>query len=146
MWRQLEEVSPSSSTDIPQHYFAYKLNEEALREKLDILNTKDTLVKLQFPDPTGNFEEYAVRRSGIVSEALQIKYPNLAAYSGVSTEDATSRIRFETPDEGFQLMGITSKETWYIVPMDREQKAYIVYFRQHFQKENTFWEDKIEKQ
>lgn len=145
MWQQLEEVLPSSSTDIPQQYFSYKLNENALREKLDILNTEDTLVTIRFPNPTGSFEEYTVRRSGIVSEALQIKYPNLAAYNGVSTEDATSRIRFETPDEGFQLMGISSKDTWYIVPIDGEPKAYMVYFRQHFQKENTFWEDKIEK-
>ena len=143
IWNELSENTYIGDAQLPSDYLLYQLNIEQLQERLSLINNDNAQVELTFPDPQGRMVEYVVTRSGTVSESLLKKYPSLTAYKGVAVSDKKSKIRFEIPGEGLQLMGTTVDGVWYVSPFSSKSNHYIFYYKDALQRKNTFWEGSI---
>jgi len=139
IWYELSNKIKEKDANLPSDYLYYRLDIALLKERLLAISGDSLEIKLAFPNPRGKMIEYLVKKSDVISEDLLNKYPDLAAYKGTAILDSRSKIRFELPKGGLQLMGTTLEGTWFISPFPFNS-GYMVYDKSKLRRENTFWE------
>ena len=111
----------------------YKLNIEALKNKLvNVPKRTDGLepsnVIINFPEANGKITSYRIKEASIMSDALQIKYPNIQSYVGQGVENPASLIRFSITPQGLHSMRLnTGNGAEFIDPYTKDGDYYIVY-------------------
>ena len=117
-----------------KNYSIYQLNIDNFKQHISTTQLKGTS-KMQsktvvnFPDAQGNFNEYHIFETPVLSEALSTKYPAIKTYSGYSTDNKGTRIRLSVTPLGVNVMiSAIDKPSSFISPMQRKAAGnYIVY-------------------
>ncbi len=141
------ESTPSTVEGVlPKQYSLFQFNINLLKEGLqDVGNSEDESILVQLPDPNGDIGPFKIWQAQVVSAKLLKKYPSLANYKGFRTSDVSTKIRLELPPSGLQVMVSGVGETWYISPYNAEKNIYMLYYKSDLEKDNTFWEGKMNK-
>ncbi len=133
--QNLVPYQKSSRKVVPKKEKIYRLNLEMLKEKLGYsslnIQNKQKVNKgesiLPFPDSKGNIVLFKVRESSVMDVELQKKYPEIRSYVGVSTEDASTIIRFSVDPKGFHSMTLSTKgAAEFIDPYTKDALTYSV--------------------
>lgn len=131
-WSYAKEVNPKMVKNI-RNYKAYQLNSNNLKKELS--NTADrkglaggkTRGKIiAFPTGNGSLEKFRVYESAVLSAGLQLKYPHIKSYYGVSTTNKGKTIRISLDDFGFHALVRSEKGISYINPVASEKDLYYI--------------------
>lgn len=145
LWEPISSQEAQGPEVLPTDYELYRLDIDQLRGALDQTGNDDSEgVYVQFPTPSGTMNSFKVWTSGVVSESLAKKYPNLKAYQGFSPTRVSTRIRLELPNAGLQVMVNDDSGTWFIAPFNSTENLYMVFNKQDMPSNNNFWEGRIE--
>ena len=130
---------------LPSEYALYQLDIDQLKQALKNTGSQaDEGIFVQFPDPAGTMQNFKVWSSGVVSEKLKAKYPDLNAYQGFNASEVSVKVRLEVPRSGLQVMVADGTNTWFIAPFDPAERLYLVFYKRDLSIENQFWEGRIE--
>lgn len=111
-------------------YFDFDVHSFRQEVKSDNGRQVPTIV---LPLPDGSFEEFQVKESQVMSPKLAAKFPNIRTYTGVSTKNGYSSVRFDISPKGFHAMLFTPDGTVYIDPVNRQNdRDYQSYYKRDF--------------
>lgn len=152
IWRLM---APSAVTglegqgQLPRKYQALMLDIKKAKARLSDLEPKDRVpnqlryektnegnVLLQFPWNDGQFHTFQVKNSNIFSPGLAKKFPNIRSYSGERTDDSSIHLRLDINPSGLYAMITTPSQTFFIRPLDHEQKLYLCYNKDDVDRDN----------
>ena len=152
LWKAASEssLSKKAKDDFDNHFkpLAYKLfslKEDQFRNNLaaspsekNITADKSSKV-IAVPDAEGGVQQFRIVQTSVMAPGLAAKYPGIKTYIGRGITDASATIRFDVTPAGFHAM-VTSgnKPTYYINPLDGNNKVYIVNARNPKDKSNGF--------
>ncbi len=121
---------------------AYFLNHTPSIKKTKVAESGSIIT---VPVSDGTMESFRVVEFSVMSDELQAKYPDIRAYTGEGITHPGSVIRFDMTPLGFHAMIISpDRKTIYINPVDREQKYYIVFDRDHLSKQKSVFDCSME--
>lgn len=157
-WKQLSESALTQSGKNvfaknykPDAYLVYSLNENAIASMLQQApSEKNVRVSqssfiLTVPVSDGSLESFRVVEAPVMSPELQAMHPEIRAYAGQGITHPGSTIRFDMTPLGFHAMILSAdRKTIYINPVDRENKYYIVFDRNHLSKEKSVFDCSME--
>ena len=84
---------------------------------------------LTLPAPNGDVIQFVIEPSGVLPEALRIKYPSVTAFKGYAIADPSITLRFELTDNGFSAQVLEPGNRWMIDPLTGGQKGLsVVYY------------------
>lgn len=140
LWKTAPEsaISQKAKTTFDQHFkpAAYKLfslNEDQLKSSLVATPTEKTSNVsrsgkiITVPDANGATQQFRIIEISVLAPELAAKYPNIKTYIGQGVDDKTATIHLDVTPSGFHAMVMSaSKLTYYINPVDRDKKIYIV--------------------
>ncbi|ARV07641.1 hypothetical protein BTO04_13485 [Polaribacter sp. SA4-10] len=115
---------------MPSDFQLHDLQLSAIQEHLSATqNTLKTTVELDFPLANGTTETFRVKEHSVFQDGLQVAYPNLRAYKGVSLSDASTVIHFSiSPQKGLSAMVYSGRfPTYYIDSYTKNNATYITY-------------------
>lgn len=104
--RQLELVSKIGSDSLPLKYTAYKINTQALYSYLkEVNNLPYDHQIINMPVNGGdNCIEFHLQPSGVMSSALQEKYPNIKSWKGISVQNPNVELRLDFDGESIRAI------------------------------------------
>ncbi|MEQ8924898.1 MAG: M12 family metallo-peptidase [Fulvivirga sp.] len=106
----------------------YRLDVAGL--KSNIAPSKSNTITIPLPD--GDLIEVVLKESNTMSQELKLKYPEIKAYVGTSTDGKYSG-RFDLTPKGFHGMFRSPQGTVFIDPLNLKTKdEYQVYFKKDF--------------
>ncbi|MGK4567323.1 hypothetical protein [Flavobacterium sp. 3HN19-14] len=128
-------VKPERKT-IPNKYKVFTLDIQALKSKLALAEKRDAnnnlskTLLLDFPFDDGNTETFSIERVSVLAPSLELKYPEIRSYYGVSRKNPLNKIYISMDPGGFTGL-ITGDKTIYIDPYNFRNNGndYIVYDR-----------------
>ncbi|MBS1729784.1 MAG: T9SS type A sorting domain-containing protein [Bacteroidetes bacterium] len=158
LWRPVSESALTQSGKNvfaknyqPEAYLAYALDESTMASMLRQAPSNKTTSPsksgfiITIPVSDGSLESFRVVEASVMSPELQAKYPDIRAYSGQGITHPGSVIRFDMTPLGFHAMVISpDRKTIYINPVDRDNKYYIVFDRDHLSKEKSVFDCSME--
>ena len=84
---------------------------------------------LTLPAPNGDVMQFVIEPSGVLPEALRIKYPSVTAFKGYAIADPSITLRFELTDRGFSAQVLQPGSRWMIDPIAGGSKGLsVVYY------------------
>ncbi|QSE97268.1 reprolysin-like metallopeptidase [Fulvivirga lutea] len=96
----------------------------------DNLSSNQTTIEV--PLPNGDFAQFTLEESGVMSKELKEKYPDIKAYKGKSLNNKYSG-RFDITSKGFHGMFQSAEGTIFIDPINLNSKSeYQVYYKKDF--------------
>lgn len=134
-----------SRIDIPKEEKFYKLNLNALKERLlDVPNrytATQSNVEIGFPNAIGKIEDYQVFNAPVIAEELQETYPELGSYIGRSIENPAKIIRFSLSANSFKAITLNDENgTEYIEPAIQDQFIFSVFYRKELPEDTDSFE------
>jgi predicted Zn-dependent protease len=123
-------VSLQSRRTMPSDFQLHNLQLNAIQEHLSaVQRALNTTVDLDFPLANGSTETFRVKEHSVFQDGLQAAHPNLRAYKGVSTNDASTVIHFSiSPQKGLSAMVSSGRfPTYYIDSYTKNNGTYITY-------------------
>jgi len=119
--------------EIPTRKAAYfDFDVQSFRQEVKAVSGRQASA-IVLPLPDGSFEEFEVKESQVMSPELAAKFPNIKTYSGVSTKNGYSSVRFDISPKGFHAMLFTPNGTVYIDPVNRQNsRDYQSYYKRDF--------------
>lgn len=120
---------------VPAEFQVFTLDLNQLKSRLASApdrkeNKTKAGVLLQFPNETGELENYRVFKASVMAPELSAKYPDIKSYVGVGVDDSSATIRFTTTIFGLHTMTLSGKHTnVFIEPYTKDLNKYIVYSR-----------------
>ncbi len=158
LWRPLKESALTQTGKNvfaknykPDAFIVYALDENAMGNMLRQApsNKTTSAAKSNFiitiPVSDGSLESFSVVEASVMSPELQAKHPEIRAYAGQGITHPGSIIRFDMTPLGFHAMVISpDRKTIYINPVDRDNKYYIVFDRNHLSKEKSVFDCSME--
>jgi subtilisin-like proprotein convertase family protein len=111
-WRRVNQDMSSSKIDKtgkskPKQEILFQLNEDGLKQALSSTHSntaKNSGIEITIPNLNGVLEKFLVWESSNFEPELQIKYPDIRAYSGVGITDPTASLNFSLSPQGMQTM------------------------------------------
>ena len=85
-------------------------------------NTKP--LRISFPMPDGNIQEFDVKESPVFAPQLAAKYPNIKSFKGIGVDDRSLSIRFDYSINGFHASIHTVKGKVFIDPYSIDDVNY----------------------
>lgn len=117
----------------PSSYKLFSLKEDQFRNNLaGTPSEKTTAISrsgkiISIPDAEGNIQQFRITATSVMAPALSAKYPGIKTYTGQGVEDKTAKLYFDVNPNGFHgMVTSASKPTYYINPVDKDNKIYIV--------------------
>jgi hypothetical protein len=77
-------------------------------------------LELSLPLPDGHFETFTVTQDSTLPESLRDRYPEVATFNAVSTQDTQTRGKIDVGPNGFHAMIFHDGEWFMIDPISRE--------------------------
>src|SRR5688572_10122495 len=132
----------------PNEFRLFNLNLEPLRQELlsvvDRSSKHSTVVTL--PNANGDLEQFEVYEASNFEPDLQVKFPDIRAYSGKGITDRFATVKLSISPQGIQTMVFrTDKENEFIEPYSNDHRVYSVY-RSHRDKAKFGWICSTEEQ
>lgn len=135
----------------PDAFKVFSLDENAMEYTLHqapsdkkISASKSDFI-ITIPVSDGSMESFRVVEAPVMSDELQAQHPEIRAYAGQGITHPGSVIRFDMTPLGFHAMVISpDRKTIYINPVDRNNKYYIVFDRDHLSKEKSVFDCSME--
>jgi hypothetical protein len=140
LWKSASEsaLSQKAKDELSKHFkpAAYKyfsLKEDDLKndlvttpsEKLILASTSGKIITV--PDAGGNLQRFRIAEVAVMAPQLAAKYPGIKTYIGQGVEDKTASIHFDITPAGFHAVVMSAlKPTYYINPVDKDNKVYII--------------------
>ena len=122
-------------SSFPSQYYLAQINLNLLKSKLvnaPVIHASanaSSLV-LEFPNPDGEFEKFAVYESSIMDPVLEAKFPMIKTYAAQGIDDPTATMRFSVTQFGLHTMVLSGqKSTVYIDPYTTDLATCIIYDR-----------------
>lgn len=126
--RELNLPLTRGADSLPKKFIAFKINTQSLNSfltGLDGLPYEKRIIS--FPVDGGNScLSFHLEPSGLMSEALQKKYPNIKSFKGLSSEDPTAQLRLDFDGRTIQAAITHHNKTELITPW--EDKAGVLYY------------------
>jgi hypothetical protein len=117
----------------PAAYKFFSLKEDELKNSLiGTPSEKSVPVSLSgkiisVPGADGKMQQFRITEISVMAPQLAAKYPNIKTYIGQGIDDKTATIHFDVTPSGFHAMVMSAlKPTYYINPVDKDNKVYIV--------------------
>lgn len=97
----------------------------------NIMLSQESSFIVTLPLPQGNFAQFKLTPSSVMSQSLQDKYPNIRTFSGYQIDNPKNNGRFDITPQGFHGMLNYSGKTVFIEPQYRDNpNQYHSYFRE----------------
>lgn len=114
----------------PKEYKLFNLHAAPLRQALfsivDAQSKRSTTITL--PNAAGNFEQFEVFEASNFEPALQAKFPEIRAFSGIGITDKFATLKLSISPQGIQTMVFrTGKANEFIEPYSQDHQVYSVY-------------------
>jgi hypothetical protein len=123
----------------------FSLNEDQLKSTLATAPTERSVAVSRsgkiiiVPDAEGTMQQFRIAEISVLAPQLAAKYPGIKTYIGQGVDDKTTTIHFDITPSGFHAMVMSaSKPTYYINPVDKDNKIYIVNARNLNDKVESF--------
>jgi hypothetical protein len=135
LWQELDKARISHVGDrtvVPARYRALTLDLEAMSGRLARVASRgeydDWVVSL--PHPDGQFVEFRLRRSSLLSPGLAKRYPEIRTYRGTAIDGSGARVWLDVTLQGFHAMVRGEEGSWFIDPYWRDRTdQYVSYWR-----------------
>lgn len=152
LWKPASEaaISQKAKTNFEQHfkpssYKLFSLREDDLRKSLSAVPTEKNVAVsksgkiITVPDADGGTQQFRIVEMSVMAPELAAKYPGIKTYVGQGIDDKTASIHLDVTPSGFHAMVMSASEpTYYINPIDRDKKLYIVNARDNNDKSPGF--------
>ncbi|HET9744360.1 MAG TPA: zinc-dependent metalloprotease family protein, partial [Chitinophagaceae bacterium] len=114
----------------PKEFKLFNLHAAPLRQVLfsivDAQEKRSTIITL--PNAAGNFEQFEVFEASNFDPALQAKFPEIRAFSGIGITDKFATVKLSISPQGIQTMVFrTDKANEFIEPYSQDHRVYSVY-------------------
>ncbi|MES2131892.1 MAG: zinc-dependent metalloprotease family protein [Bacteroidota bacterium] len=122
-------------SSFPSQYYLAQINLNLLKSKLvnaPVIHTgaNASSLVIEFPNPQGQFEKFAVYESTIMDPVLEAKFPMIKTYAAQGIDDPTATMRFSVTQFGLHTMVLSGqKSTAYIDPYTTDLATCIIYDR-----------------
>ncbi len=140
VWKQSSEAALSQKSRLafdkhfkPAAYKLFQLNENSLQSDLNAAPSEKALPIsasgkiITVPAPDGSLQQFRFVESSVMAPKLASKYSNIKSYIGQNVANAAATIRFDFSPYGFHAMVMQpGKPTYYINPLDKENRVYVV--------------------
>jgi len=120
-----------------QHSSVFELDIDNFKQHIASTQLRGTSKRqsdmiVSFPDAHGNFNEYRIQETPVLSEELSKKYPNIKTYLGFSTDNKGTRIRFSVTPLGLNAMiSPIGSPSSFVSPLQRKANGnYIIYSKE----------------
>jgi len=125
----------------PKTFKLFDLNIDPLRQDLfaivDGSSKHSTVISL--PNADGGIEQFEVFEASNFDAALQVKFPEIRAYSGRGITDIYATLKLSISPQGIQTMVFrTDKENEFIEPYSKDHTVYAV-FKSNREKGSLPW-------
>lgn len=139
LWTEEDTVNlllfqKNTKTALPKTKKIYRLDLQQLKGQLQNTTVsknkslKNSEIILPFPDKEGHFQNYKITEASTLSPELQLKYPNIKSYIGISNDSLKTIIRFSLSNLGLHSMKLTSSgNSEFIDPYTKDALTYSVY-------------------
>lgn len=142
-WRKIQESEiPSVGTRyiIPTKYLTFKLDVDAIREKLNTAKriTDPTYIPvfIELPKADGTFGMYQVHENTTMDEHLAANFPEIRAFDGVPMDGSGEIVKLDLTPQGFHAMFLfPDKPSMFIDPYSfggGDLAHYIIYSKADF--------------
>jgi hypothetical protein len=89
------------------------------------ISTKSNII-INFPNAEGALESFRIKEASVMTQELQVQFPNIRSYVGQGIENPTSIIRFSlSPEKGLSSMVLSEGKTVFIEPYSSDLRTYI---------------------
>lgn len=144
--KSAEPATVGTRMIVPEKYLTFKLDLEALKEKLRHATLRSDLsgtpVYISLPDASGNFSQYKVYLNTTMHPQLAAAFPEIRSYDAVATNHSGNTVKLDVTPQGFHAMIMSPKEsTVFIDPYafgGGDLMHYIVYSRDDFRTTKEF--------
>lgn len=138
----LKDMSVTGIQDItPLKYTLYRVDDEQIKQILwsapdEISGVKNSKTELQVGLPDGKTETFRIVRYAMMEEGLQVQYPDIRTFHGISTTTKACRIRIDYTEQGFRaVISGPEQDKIYIDHFQRGDKnSRIVYYKKDYKK------------
>tara|TARA_B100000809_G_scaffold252838_2_gene288047 strand:- start:33956 stop:37279 length:3324 start_codon:yes stop_codon:yes gene_type:complete len=104
------------------------LFKKKLQESHQKSRSKKSKLIIPFPDQNGILRNYIVTEASTFSPELQIKYPSIRSYIGVSDDSLKTVVRFSMSNFGLNLMKLSEDgNSEFIDPYTKDALTYSIY-------------------
>jgi hypothetical protein len=114
----------------PSDFKLFTLDLPVLRRQLFTIvgNRQNHSLNIILPNADGNFEEFEVVEASNFEPALQVKFPEIRAFSGRGITDKYATLKISISPQGIQTMVMrTGKEYEFIEPYTQDHTVYSVF-------------------
>jgi len=139
LWKPVSEnaISQKARSTFDQHFKPssfklFSLKEDELKTTLTATPFEKSGVSrsgkiISVPDAAGQLQQFRIAEMSVLAPELAAKYPGIKTYVGQGIDDKTATIHFDVTPSGFHAMvTAATKPTYYINPLDQNNKIYIV--------------------
>jgi hypothetical protein len=125
LWKELPKDSFRGMDTVNIHYKNYRLfaldsvqmQSLLLKAPRDNQRKTDSLKMIvALPKPDGTFNEFSIYSTSVMDPALEAKYPMMKTYAGQGVKDATTSVRLEFNQNGFNAYIKGQEGEWFIQP------------------------------
>ncbi|MCL9807153.1 M12 family metallo-peptidase [Flavobacterium amniphilum] len=127
---QLKASKIAKRQSFPNEFKLFNLNSEAFKQLLysavSVSGKKTTIISL--PNANGGIEEFEIYEASNFEPALQARFPEIRAFSGVGVTDKKATLKLSVSPLGIQTMVFrTDKENEFMEPFSEDGKVYAVF-------------------
>jgi hypothetical protein len=98
---------PEKGLVVPTNYTTYQLNQKIFQEQL-------LIGMAHLPDLNGDINLFEVKDSGVMTEALQNKFPNIKSYAGFQITNKLCQSRIDIKNDIIKMAVQCNDKTYYI--------------------------------
>ncbi len=117
----------------PSNFLVFRLQEKAMEAQLrnapseKSISAKRSSFILSVPDEKGNLMQFRIVEASVIHPDLKAKYPRIRSYSGRSTTEPGTSIRFSFTPQGFNgVILFADKPAVYIEKLEKGNNLYMV--------------------
>ncbi len=147
-WREVDQASVGrdlfASRYRPNGYKLFTLSEDIYSQALSQLPSERSVQAarssfiISIPNAEGVLQQFRAVETSVLDPQLAARYPSIKTYAGQGIEDPTAMAYFDFSPRGFHAMVLSAdKPTYYVDPVDRNDKYYVVFSRKD-QPKSTF--------
>ena len=133
LWHQAAgKPAVSSHAPLPASYKVFTANAAQLRSTLGGSATavqKSAAATIEIPMPDGSLRTFTFRENHLLPPALKARYPQIATYNAIATDDATVTAMLDMTEQGFHALVFDGSNTALVDPADGQPDTYIAHYR-----------------
>ncbi|WNJ15939.1 reprolysin-like metallopeptidase [Pontibacter sp. G13] len=132
-WTPRQAVNTRHTTELPNQYSAFDLEERGLWAKLQSVKSAShsSPQVISLPLGQGNQADFRVWEGSIMAPALAMKYPEIWVFEGEMVDQPNVRLKANWGKGQFHAMISGPEETIYLDPVRDTDHQYVVYESQH---------------